>query len=750
MQRNECKNYHSQIKVTKFNLKSNQDIVLRLIDCYPDSPIYEEMQQEYNEIEPLASSLIEPVAIIEFGELKDSVSTTDYKKGTPSCYVFMSIGDKVKKLSQKYFEEGNYLAGMLVNAIADDYLFRLDNELQVHIKKACHERHVGVIKRLGIPNDIPMYAQKVILEETGANRDLGIGVTEGYMYTTVKSNGYILILSETDKRMNIEHDCSNCSFVDCKMRDLYQANTQLQLVYEDKKTTISCRKNESILAAMIRQDVYMSAACGGRGTCGKCKIKIVDGNLGITQQDEKIFSKEELAAGYRLACKAYPKKNCTISIITSDESDFEIITNNTIKHGELSELHDESYGMAVDIGTTTIAVSLVGLTSRKVIHTYTTINKQRAYGSDVISRIQASNNGKKEELRYSICKDLLECFRHIIEEVGIQKEGVTQILIAGNTTMGHLLMGYSCDGLGIYPFTPVNIGIIERQFKEVFNAGYLKAKVTLLSGISAYVGADITAGLLTCDFDKKTKPCILVDLGTNGEMVIGKKDSILVTSTAVGPAFEGGNISHGVGSIAGAICNVSIINDEADESETCQPPFRLEYKTIGNKSPVGICGTGVIEITSELLSNKFVDETGLLDEEYFEDGFPIADGVTLTQKDIREIQLAKAAVRAGLETLLIRYGVTYNQIGTVYLAGGFGYKINVDKAIHIGLLPEELKGKIKAIGNSSLAGAVQFLIEEDMKERMEKIVSISQEVRLSNDKDFNNLYVNHMCFSNDI
>ena len=305
--------------------------------------------------------------------------------------------------------------------------------------------------------------------------------------------------------------------------------------------------------------------------------------------------------------------------------------------------------------------------------------------------------------------------------------------------MGHLLMGYDCDTLGVYPFTPVNIGFIKGTFEEILGSKGCNAEVVLLPGISTYVGGDIVSGMYAWEFDKSEEVCLLVDLGTNGEMALGNKDRILVTSTAAGPAFEGGNITWGMGSVAGAICSVKI------EGE------KTAVKTIWDKEPVGICGTGVVETVAELVKEEIVDEMGLMDEEYFENGFPLAktaDGedIVFTQKDVREIQLAKAAVRAGVETLLLRYGVEKEQVSKVYLAGGFGYKLDKEKAVAIGMLPEELKEKIEAVGNSSLAGAVKYLKDEKSEETLRHLVEISEEIGLSSDKDFNEFYMDAMMF----
>lgn len=725
------------IKVSNFDIKFNQKIVLHLIDCHQDSPIYQEVIDEFEDLKLKIYSLLEPVAIIQFGKLNSQIKIEEFLPGTPVVYTLITVGKKTTEYSNQLFDQGDYLGGMLVNAMSDDYLFQLDSEVQKIIREESAIRHLGVTERLEAPLNIPMESQKVILDETNAFEELNIGVTKGYMFTTVKTTSYILVLTEDETTFKAQHNCKLCDAVNCKMRK--KSSVSINVMRGNNLITIKCDEDESILDALLRHGQYFSADCGGKGSCGKCKVQLIEGKLDITIQDKAMITEKELDKGYRLSCKAHPEEDCVIKILVGDESDFEIVTDYKTKDIKAADIREDSYVIGIDIGTTTIAVSLVGTTSKTILKTYTTINKQRAYGADVISRMQASNDGKKDLLRESIRKDLLEGILGVMDGAKVATGEVKKIAIAGNTTMGHLLMGYSCETLGVFPFIPVNIDTIEMPFQTVFASNYLDIPVILLPGISTYVGGDIVAGLLVCEFDKQVMPCMLIDIGTNGEMAIGNKDKILVSSTAAGPAFEGGNISCGVGSIAGAICNVSI-NEE-----------KVVYQTIGGKPPVGICGTGVIEITSELLEAGLIDETGLFEEKYFKDGYKIAiDGektpIVFTQKDIREIQLAKSAVRAGIETLIKRSGLSYEMIDTVYLAGGFGYKINIEKAIHIGLLPEEFAGKIKVIGNSSLAGAIQYLTDDNAKEKIEKIKLISKEIELANDKDFNDLYMDHMFF----
>ncbi|MDY3919044.1 MAG: ASKHA domain-containing protein [Candidatus Limivivens sp.] len=501
---------------------------------------------------------------------------------------------------------------------------------------------------------------------------------------------------------------------------------------------ITCQAGESILDALIRNEIYVSAACGGKGKCGKCKIQLLAGSLPVTPGDQKKLKTEELESGVRLSCLAFPKEDCRIRLQVQKDEEFDILSEE-IEEKQMTE--ESGYAVAIDIGTTTLAMVLVGLDSGKTLKSYSAINRQRAYGADVISRIQASNDGKKEELRKSIQEDLQKGVRVLMNQGGLKPEQIRKVAIGGNTTMGHLLMGFSCENLGVYPFRPVDIGTISGSFAQIIGSmeGAPECPVILLPGISTYVGGDILSGLLACGFAESEETCLLVDLGTNGEMAIGKKDRILVTSTAAGPAFEGGNISCGMGSVAGAICNVDLSGGG------------VHVRTIGGKAPIGLCGTGVIETVSELVKEDYVDDTGRLEEPYFEQGFELArtpegQPICFTQKDVREIQLAKSAVRAGIETLLKRFGASYSDISRVYLAGGFGFHMDQQKAVSIGLLPSGLADRLETVGNSSLSGAIRYLLDEDAPAQAEQILEAASEVELSTDSAFNEFYMEYMYF----
>lgn len=710
--------------------------VLKAMDCYEDSPVYEEVVDEYHEICDEMLNMAKPVGILGFGTLPKFIETKKYKEGTPIIYAVLSIGDGIKQCSTKAFQEGDYVKGMLCDAMADDILFSLEGRMMEKLQEVCREHKKGILQRLEAPHDIPMESQRAAWEHLELKRRFDIDISSGFMFDPVKTSCQIFILTEDEKVFKAQHDCRKCPNVNCKLRNI--PKTEIEVCRGDKSRRILIEEGESLMNALIREGYYLSAPCGGKGRCGKCGIQVLEGEVPVSPEDENRFTKQELEDGWRLSCKLYPAEDLKIAFTLNDESQFEILSD--CKNEETGKVVEESgYNIAIDIGTTTIAMELLGKDSGKNLHTVTCVNSQRAYGADVISRIQASVDGKKEELQNSIRQDILKGIRQLTEEAGISLKKIDKIAIAGNTTMGHLLMGYDCDTLGVYPFKPVNIDFIKGTFGEILGSEECDAQVVLLPGISTYVGGDIASGLYACGFDQSEEVCMLVDLGTNGEMALGNKGRIFVTSTAAGPAFEGGNITWGTGSVAGAICSVKIENKKAS------------VKTIQDKPPAGICGTGVVEAAMELVKAGIVEDTGLMDEEYFDGGFPLAqtdDGRTIvfTRKDVREIQLAKAAVRAGAETLMLRYGVKKEQIARVYLAGGFGYKLDKEKAIAIGMLPEEFRDRIETVGNSSLSGAVAYLKNSDGEEALRQLIKMSSEINLSADKEFNEFYMDYMMF----
>ena len=463
--------------------------------------------------------------------------------------------------------------------------------------------------------------------------------------------------------------------------------------------------------------------CGGAGTCGKCRVKVLSGSVPVTDADRIFFSSEELEDGMRLACRIGIMKEPVELEYECPEEDIFIPSEN-IKDKPSGK--DKRFSLAIDIGTTTLAVAAVDILSGEIIDIRTGINHQRSYGADVISRIVASNLGKGPAMRDAVIGDINTLIDKITGEHDLDPANLSEIIIAGNTTMQHIFAGYSCEGLGTSPFTPVSTGL-ERTDSGV-----------LLPGISAYIGADIVAGIYSCGFNDELS--LLVDLGTNGELALGTESKILVASTAAGPAFEGGNISCGSAGVPGAICDVALSDEEGKEP--------IVLKLIGDVDrPTGICGTGVISLVAELIRNGLVDESGLLDERLNGRIRLSKDNtVTFTQKDIRELQLAVAAVRGGIETLLEEYGASSKDIKHVYIAGGFGTELDPEKAAEIGLLPSDTVGKCESVGNSSLKGAIKYASDTHGAEALKNIVDVSKEIILADSEIFKRYFMDYMCF----
>lgn len=543
-----------------------------------------------------------------------------------------------------------------------------------------------------------------------------------------------------------------------------------------KRIFLQKKQNKTILELLRQQGEYLDAPCNGKGTCGKCRIIIEETQKADPpkQREKEVFTERELEAGWRLSCMTVPADDLYVYIPKSGENQMHVQTEfvrNTKMESDVQttvicenkiedraqmeadlgmkqenmDTEKSAYGIAIDIGTTTLAAELISLIDGTCIKTASSVNHQRAYGADVISRIRAAASGDAEKLRESILKDVRDLAETLLagQERGKRDElDISKIVIAGNTTMCHLLLGYSCAGLGAAPFTPVNLAPEDMTWGELtgdcWHTGIdQNTNVQIIPGISAFVGGDITAGMMGCGM-RPDKCEMLIDIGTNGEMVLAAGDHFLVSSVAAGPAFEGGNISCGMPGVPGAVCRAVLFGKE-----------KMVTKTIGGKPAIGLCGTGIIDVMYELVRHRIVDAQGTLKEPWFTEGFPVVPGkIYFTQEDIRQVQMAKAAICAGVEVLLQKSHISYEQINKVYVAGGFGTGLDMEKAVGIGLLPTGLGGKLTPVGNSALEGAVRCLTHKKESSDMQpqELASISHEINLADTPEFQKLYLKHMQF----
>jgi len=491
--------------------------------------------------------------------------------------------------------------------------------------------------------------------------------------------------------------------------------SKINIWQQGQSNTIIANPGETLHDLLSKQNIHIPAPCGGNGTCGKCAV--------------------HTSQGVVLSCITLATDITDVYLDGSEKRNLIVLDSYESQRPFKSD-KPSGYGIAIDIGTTTVALELIQMAAGNRIATNSTANSQRSLGADVVTRIKQATQGAQAQLHGHILDDIRKGIAHLIEKSNISASEITAVAIAGNTTMLHLLQNMPCDTLGMFPFTPVDISMRRCTFSDVFGGGLLNAELLILPGISTFVGADISAGILCCQSPGDTSPNLLIDLGTNGEMSLFSPNRILVTSTAAGPAFEAANISCGTASIPGAIAKVRYLPE--NNVFICD--------TIQNQPPIGICGTGVVDIAAELVRHNIVDETGRLEDPYFDNGIELAPDVIFTQKDIREIQLAKSAVRSGIEILLDVAEYGYNDIGKVFLAGGFGHRINMDSAVALGLIPPELAKKVITVGNTALGGAAHVLLSATAEADIKTLASQAEEINLSTHPRFNDLFMEHMMF----
>ena len=499
------------------------------------------------------------------------------------------------------------------------------------------------------------------------------------------------------------------------------------------------KKNQTILEWYRGKQKKIDAPCGGNGVCGKCKIRFKTEAPLPTAKEKELLTSVELEENIRLACICnMPEEEKVFEVIgdfwkkESLENTFEEGITEKGKNELVNNLQrEQSYGVVIDIGTTTLVMSLVSLLNGDTIATITELNPQRMYGADVVTRIRAANEGNLEILKEILKKALEDMFTCLLEQKDISRLQVKKVVIVGNTTMLHLLCGYSCEGLGRAPFTPVSLNMRKLSAKECEANLASEALIYLLPGISAFIGADIVAGIYACDMDLMDEVGLLVDIGTNGEMVVGGRQGFLVASTAAGPVFEGGSISCGMPAVEGAIIHLMYKDD------------KWKYKCLGNTLPKGICGSGLIDLLAELYRNQIIDENGTLEDRYFEDGHVIVNNpkIAILQGDIRELQMGKAAIRAGMEILKRKMTPQY-----MNLAGSFGGGLHQDSAVAIGMFDAGDIRNMKMVGNTALEGAKKFLFDKDGEKRLLGIVAGAKEIVLAKEPEFEELFICNMQF----
>ncbi|MCX7956523.1 MAG: ASKHA domain-containing protein [Endomicrobia bacterium] len=598
----------------------------------------------------------------------------------------------------------------------------------------------------------------------------------------------------------------------------------MKIKIENLNKEIETNNRKSLLEALIENGVNIYASCGGKGICGKCKVKVVSGNY--TTLLSQFLSEEDKNQGIVIACKTYPEDDLIVEILKESQghyvkdidkgvsvyndyierdiisnfsvssqlepiievidlnlevptlnnfiSDkerllkyienkknmnvvlenievlrqlpkflrenrwkgFGVITKRSYANKNYYEVVDltknkKIFALAIDIGTTTVAVSLIDMLTLENVKTKSTYNQQIVFGDDIITRIIFSETKDGlSQLQYKIIKTINELVDNILKETGFYQKDIYAVVIAGNTTMNHFFYGIDSSYIRREPYVPAAVDFPIVKAKDIGLMINPNAIIFSIPSVASYVGGDIVGGVVSCNIDMEEDVCVLLDLGTNGEIVVGNREFIISAACSCGPAFEGVGITNGVRATSGAIEDITI----KDSS--------VVYKTIDNLKPIGICGSGLIDIPAELLKAGIIDKSGRfirdVDEKFKQrvrinengeyefvvetkDKTDISKDIVITEPDIQNILRSKGSIFHGLYTLLKYLDLSFSDIKKFYLSGGFGSFLNIKKAQILGLLPELEEDKFIVAGNTSLLGAKLFLISEKVRERMYEV-----------------------------
>jgi uncharacterized 2Fe-2S/4Fe-4S cluster protein (DUF4445 family) len=496
---------------------------------------------------------------------------------------------------------------------------------------------------------------------------------------------------------------------------------QPRLTLQPSNRTLHAPAGTSLRDLLFEQGVEFP--CGGNGLCRGCRIRVLDGESSIAPAERERLTAEEISEGWRLACQQRLETDITVELLQWEAA---ILSDQT----RFAFTPHEGLGIAVDVGTTTLATQLLDLRTGEVLAVRTALNPQAKHGADVMSRVQfAVADGGAHVLRDAIRHEIGALIRRLLHQSGREGRDISRIRLCGNTVMHHLFSGVDVEPLSHLPFEPLDDG------PQRFSASGLGWQIEgdpeaiFLPGLGGFVGSDILAGLIATGVDDSEDIVGLMDLGTNGEIVIGTRERLLCASTAAGPAFEGAKIAQGMRAATGAIWRVEQNGDG------------FHCSVLGDVEPRGLCGSGLVDAAAVGLDIGAIAPGGRL-----RDGaasLNLAGDVDLTQTDIRQLQLAKGAIAAGFRILLEQFGATPAELTRLHLAGAFGNYINRDSARRIGLLgvPPEM---VEPAGNTALLGTKMslFLDDADFSDLRSRVKHVS----LHEDPRFHEVYVDEMTF----
>ena len=489
--------------------------------------------------------------------------------------------------------------------------------------------------------------------------------------------------------------------------------SEYRIVFEREGITVVVAEGTTLLQAAIDAGLEPNAPCGGAGKCKKCKMKVAGETI--------------------LSCQTKVDRDMVVDTLPETEEKAQLLQEGLLRPVELATgvlpKADNPLLAAVDLGSTSIVLYLHDAITGERLGVQSALNPQRQYGGDVVQRANTAMEQGAEVLSSCVRITINGLLVELSKKIGRKPEDIVRIVMVGNSCMHHLFLEYPTNSLVLAPYDPYTKDPVTVKATDVGFEVHPEAELHWLSLIGGFVGADTVGCILAADMDKLEKLTLMVDIGTNGEMVLGNKDFMTATSTAAGPAFEGAKITCGMRGGDGAIDHTWIENG------------KIAYHVIGDVEPIGICGSGLLDAVANLLELEEIDESGRMEETYY-----FTDKVFINQKDVRELQLAKAAIAAGIVLLCHYEGHEIGDIQQLLLAGAFGNYLDPHSACAIGLLPKELEERIIPVGNAAGAGAEIAILNHNEERRAAEMARKVKFVELANDPEFQDVYVDEMFF----
>ncbi len=517
---------------------------------------------------------------------------------------------------------------------------------------------------------------------------------------------------------------------------------------------VSCKEGANLLQTLLDAGIFVDNACSGKGICGKCKVKVLKGSLSEPSETEKkVLKKQELEDGIRLSCLAEVLGDVEIALLQKERK-HKVLTGGYIPEFQ-RDVYESGYGVAIDIGTTTVVTALIDLQTGKEIANASMINAQKHFGLDVLTRITYEYENPEtgaRELQEAIVKSINAMLGEVCQEAGINRRDIREIDVAANCTMMHMLLGVDARSIGRAPYKPEFLSAQTLPAKEIGIEAGENTILYCLPQVSAYIGADIVAGAYVCEMQNAKGNVLFIDIGTNGEIVLASKGKLLCCSCAAGPALEGMNISSGMRATEGAVEDVEISEEG------------ITLKVIGDQTPVGICGSGILAVLRELLKSGIVKKTGvfvkkdkLAETDY---RYPMIrmngtkrefilkeePELLITQGDVRQVQLAKGAILSGFTALCNKAGIQMEELDKVMIAGQFGAHLPADSLTGTGILPKAVEDKLVYVGNSSKTGAYMTLMSDRIKREMEELAEQMEYMELAETENYERIFTECMIF----